>query len=75
MNQRAKILQYMREHKTITRLDAARIGIMELSSRIGELQRLDGIKISSEWITVTNRHGDKVRVKLYWLTDGYKGKE
>lgn len=70
MSQRTEILQYMKEHKTITRLDAARLGIMELSSRIGELERIDGISISGEWINVINRHGDKVRVKQYWITGG-----
>lgn len=75
-NQKHKLLQYLREHKTITRLEASRkLGIMELSSRLIDLERNDGVKISSDWITVTNRYGDKVRVKQYRLTDGYKEQE
>ncbi len=68
-NQRQKILAYMKKHKSITRREAAFLGIMELSSRIIELRERDGVKINSEWVDVVSSSGEKIRVKKYWLED------
>ena len=68
MNQKTKVYEYMRSHGSITRRDAAFLGVMELSSRIIELERM-GIDISRERIEVTDREGNKIKVMKYWLTE------
>ena len=67
MTQKARVLSWLKEGKTLTRLQAlTELGIFELSSRIGELQK-DGHNIKSESITVQNRWGEKCRVAQYWM--------
>lgn len=67
MTQKARVLQWLQEGKTLTRLQAlAELGIFELASRILELKR-DGHDIRSESITVQNRWGEKCRVAQYWM--------
>lgn len=40
MSQPAKLLVYLEQHRSITRRDAAKIGIMNLWSRIADLSEL-----------------------------------
>ncbi len=62
-----RVLQYMKEHKGITSLDAARdIGCMRLGARIFEIKER-GIEVKSEFINVENRFGEICRVKRYWI--------
>lgn len=63
--QAKRILEYMKEHKGITTLDAARdLGCMRLSARIFELKE-SGTDIKSEFVEVENRYGEKCIVKRY----------
>lgn len=64
-SQRDRLLSYLQSGNKITRLDAFnQLGIVELSARIIDLQK-DGFEIQKEWITVTNRFKEKVRVVRY----------
>lgn len=68
--QRHEVLQYMREHGSITRMESfLNIGVTELSSRIGELERLDNVKIKREPITITVRSGKKVNITKYSILE------
>lgn len=67
MSQKTRVLHWLQEGKTLTRLQAlTELGIFELASRILELKQ-DGHKIKSESITVQNRWGEKCRVAQYWM--------
>ena len=67
--QKDRVLQYMKEEGSITRLQAAtELGCFELSSRIGELEA-QGIKIRRERVAELNRYGDKCSVAKYTLEE------
>lgn len=67
MGQKQRVLNWLQEGKTLTRLQAlTELGIFELSARLIELKQ-DGHKIKSESITVQNRWGEKCRVAQYWM--------
>lgn len=67
-NQREQIKAYLETHYGITAKQAMEeLGIYRLASRISELKQA-GVPIRSQMIEVENRHGEKIRVKLYWLT-------
>lgn len=68
-SQNQRILQYMGTFGGITSLEAMRdLGVQRLASRISDLRRL-GWPITSEFITVENRFGEKCNVKRYMLVD------
>ena len=68
-SQENQILQYMREHKEITGLDAQReFGCMRLPARIAVLEER-GHKITRHPVTVQNRYGQPVRVMSYGLEE------
>ena len=65
MTQKADIISYLREHKSITRWEAFQyLGVAELSSRIGELEK-EGFVIPRKDVHVFARNGRKCRVKQY----------
>lgn len=65
LTQNQRILDYLDSHGSITQLDASReLGIMRLASRISDLRR-KGYHIDSKMDIVTNRYGEKCRVKRY----------
>lgn len=69
-SQNQRILQYMDAFGSITQLEALRdLGVLRLASRISDLRRL-GWPITSEFITVQNRFGEKCSVKRYMLKEG-----
>lgn len=68
-SQNQRILEYMREHGSITQLEAlTELGVMRLASRISELRRA-GYAISSEVVTVKNRYNEKCCIKKYKLSE------
>lgn len=68
-SQENQILQYMREHDSITGLDAQReFGCMRLPARIAVLESR-GHKITRHPVTVQNRYGHPVRVMSYGLEE------
>jgi len=70
---RERVLSYIREFGSISTWDAFKdLGCTRLSEYIRQL-RLE-YNIEDEWITTTNRYGEKVQYKKYWLkekTDGF----
>lgn len=70
ISQADRIIQFIKEHGSITRLQAANeIGAFELSARIVELER-EGYIFLKEPIKVKNRYGDTVRIIRYSLFGG-----
>lgn len=63
--QRERLQTYFENGGKVTRLNAfLELGICELSSRIGELEK-SGYAIEREMIHITNRYGETVRVMQY----------
>ena len=64
------VLNYMKEHGSITQNDANyKLGVSRLSARISDL-KARGHNIHDTTITVVNRYGRKTRVSEYSLYDG-----
>ncbi len=62
-----RLLQYLRDEGSVSRFEAfAELGIVELASRIGELER-DGVRLRRETERRTNRYEDEVRYTRYHL--------
>lgn len=67
--QNQRILDYINEKGSITQLEAlSELGVMRLASRISDLRK-QGYSIISEVETVTNRYGEKCRIKKYKLEE------
>ena len=67
MTQKEKILQYLKDHGTITTREAfLNLGVTRLASRIWDL-RNDGYNIIKEMIQVKNRDGETCTVAQYRL--------
>ena len=64
-----RILEYIKTFGSITTFQAfTDLGCTRLSEYIRQL-RLDYV-ILDEWISTTNRYGEKVQYKKYWLEEG-----
>ena len=69
MTQGEEILDFLKEHGFITRLQAAcELHIFELASRIGELKK-KGYNITSERINAYNKNGRRTHYSIYRLED------
>lgn len=67
MTQQERILEYLKEGKTLTRLNAwDNLGILEAPARISEL-RNKGHNIQTGFKTVLNRYGEKVKIAEWRL--------
>lgn len=67
-SQNSRILEYMRNNKGITSLDAIRyIGCTRLSARIADLKKA-GYAIDSRMVNVVSRNG-RTKVKYYFLAE------
>lgn len=65
MTQKEMILEYLKEHKSMTKLQGLReLGIMNVGARIGELRQL-GYEIETEMIQVKG----KKKVARYYLNE------
>lgn len=58
------VLDYMRDHGSITARQAYHLGIMRLASRISDLKRV-GYDIKSDTVKVKNRDGSFAYVSRY----------
>lgn len=68
--QNQRILDYIDEFGSITQLEALRdLGVMRLASRVSDLKRC-GYPITSTIVSVSNRYGEKCRIKRYSLEKG-----
>ena len=69
MTQKDRILRHFNDKGSITALEAMKeYGIMRLTSRICELKN-EGYNIKSEFVSSTNRYGEKVSFSKYTLID------
>lgn len=68
MTQSERIIRYMQDFGSITPMDAFRMGITKLATRVSEMRR-DGIQIEDDWVTDKNQFGEPVRFKKYWLEE------
>lgn len=69
MTQTDRILRHLREHGSITPLEALReYGCMRLGARIWDLKR-QGYKISSRIETARNKHGERVQYARYTIEE------
>ncbi len=67
MNQKQKIIKYIKDFGSITALEAMRdLGIQQLGARIDGLQK-DGYTFKKEWQHDKNRYGENVSFKRYSL--------
>ena len=67
-NMRKRILAYMEEHGSITTAEAfTELGCSRLSEYIRQIKESHLIK--DEWVTATNRYGEKVRYKRFWFAE------
>lgn len=67
LTQNQRLLDYLDEHGSVTQIEALnKLGIMRLASRVSDLRK-KGYQIDSRMDVVTNRYGEKCRVKRYSL--------
>ena len=66
-NQRMRLIEYLKRHKSIDRIQALEIGIGELPSRICELRKL-GFRFEKSWNTYESKFG-KYDVRNYTLVE------
>lgn len=67
VNQRDRVIQYLRDEGSITRAEAfTELGIMELPARICELERM-GYEFKKTTVKTKNRYGDPIRFMRYEL--------
>lgn len=65
---RERVLNYMKEFGSITTYNAfIDLGCSRLSEYIRQI-RLEH-KVADEWIHTTNRYGESVKYKRYWLLE------
>lgn len=67
--QKAKVMNYMKEHGEISQRDAYKMGIYRLAAVIWDLIHEDHIYIKSERRKVQNSDGSFSRVGFYSLPD------
>lgn len=73
-SQNERILKYVAEFGSITHLEAEQhLGVHRLASRICDLKRL-GYSVTSEYVAVKNRYGEKCRVKRYMIGENTDGR-
>ena len=65
---RNQIINYMKENKTITTYEAfIELGCSRLAEYIRQIKK--EYVVCDEWITTTNRNGEKKRYKQYWIEE------
>ena len=69
---RDRVLKYINDFGSITTYNAfIDLGCTRLSEYIRQLRQIYDIK--DEWIQTTNRYGEKVKYKRYWLEEEQNG--
>ena len=67
-----RVLKYMRDFGSITTFEAfTELGCTRLSEYIRQIRLTEHVK--DEWISSTNRYGEKVQYKKYWIDGGKNG--
>lgn len=62
--QAQKVLNFIRQHGSITQRDAVNIGVYRLSARIYDLKRA-GVRIYADLAPVRNADGTKTYIAVY----------
>ena len=66
---RERILKYIRDFGSFTTFEAfTELGCTRLSEYIRQLRLQYDVK--DKWLNSTNRYGEKVQYKQYWLEEG-----
>lgn len=69
MKQTERVLEYLKEHGTITPKDASDdLSVMRLGARIFDL-RARGVNIQTEYVNGKNKYGEPVRFARYRLEE------
>ena len=69
LNQKLRILKYIREHGSISSLEAMQeLGILRRASRISDLKQ-DGYRFRTEREAGKNRYGEKTTYTRYYLIE------
>lgn len=69
ITQKDRILQYIRQFGSISSWEAySELGITQLGARVDNLKK-EGYQFRTEWESGTNRYGEKVDYKRYYLVD------
>lgn len=64
-----RVLKYMQDFGSISSLEAFKdLGCTRLSALIFLLRK--DYRIDDEWVKTTNRYGDKVEFKRYFIVEG-----
>lgn len=67
--QKDRIINYIRQFGSISSWEAySDLGITQLGARIDQLKK-EGYEFKSEWVSNTNRFGEKTEYKRYYLVD------
>lgn len=74
MTQCELVLDYMKEHGSITQRDALCLGIYRLASRIADLKKA-GFPVESKTVIVVNVDGSKSHIARYSLKKAEKKSE
>lgn len=62
-----RVIDWLKEHSELTTLEAiTELGVLRLSARISELKD-DGFLFDCRWKEITNRYGEKCKIKAYSL--------
>ena len=70
MTDKERVLDYLKQNKTITPLQAlSEFGCYRLGARIWDLRR-DGHRIDTEIIHAKDQHGEDMRYAKYTLMEG-----
>ena len=65
---RERVLKYLRDFGSITTFEAfTELGCTRLSEYIRQL-RIE-MDIEDEWVHTTNRYGERIKYKKYWLKE------
>lgn len=69
ISQKQRIVNYIREFGSISSWEAySDLGITQLGARIDQLKK-EGYEVRTKWESSTNRYGEKVEYKRYYLAD------
>lgn len=66
MNQCEKMLDYMKEHGSITGMESINMGVMNYKGRINDLRKL-GVAIETKMESRVNAQGEKKTYARYYL--------
>jgi hypothetical protein len=68
-NQAIRIVEYIRDHGSITALEAMRdLGCYRLAARIHDIKEMS-YEIERDFVSVPNRHGESTQIARYSISE------